>query len=384
MSANPPKILYLTFRDAKDKREWSGTLYYMAQALGNHAGTVVFAGPYKPAILMFFLKVFRKATKILFRKNYNLYYNYFLSLAYKYHYTPIIKREKPDVVFAGSASVEMSRLNISCPIIYLGDITFRLLQDNYPNFTNLTKFSVWESEYIERKAFKNAQALVFSSAWAVNSAKTDYNVEDSKIHMISYGANMDNIPERVEVQYKNIENGINLLFLGVDWVRKGGQVVYDTFIELQKCGLKVRLTICGCTPPVACNVPGMTVIPFLNKNKESDFKILYQILLETNFLFVPSRSDCTPIAFCEANAFGIPVLTSDVGGITSVIRNDINGHTLPITASATSFSDLITSYHNGQKNYQELSKNSRLYYETNLNWDQWGKAMSRLITNLIN
>ena len=33
----------------------------------------------------------------------------------------------------------------------------------------------------------------------------------------------------------------------------------------------------------------------------------------------------TPIVFSEANSFGLPVLTTDTGGISSIIRDDVNG-----------------------------------------------------------
>jgi glycosyltransferase involved in cell wall biosynthesis len=379
---NRKRIVYLTSRNAKDKREWSGTLYYMAQSLSTHAGEVIHIGPYSPTILIFLLKAFRRIIKIFLRKNYNVLYNYLLSLAYKFHFTNKIKKLSPDVVFAASASVEMSQLKLDCPIIYLGDSTFSLLKDNYPTFSNLINFSVCECEIIERKTFRNASALVFSSEWAANSAEKDYSVPVGKIYIISYGANMDAIPTRQEAINKNIDHKIKLLFLGVDWIRKGGNLVYDSFIELQNSGINVELTVCGCIPPKGCKNDKMTVIPFLNKNNDNDFKILFNILKEANFLFVPSRSDCTPIAFCEANAFGVPVLSTDVGGITSVIKNEINGYVLPFEATPSEYTKIILMYYNKVLDYSKLVVSSRGYYEANLNWDQWGIALCKIITDL--
>jgi glycosyltransferase involved in cell wall biosynthesis len=378
------KIAYLTYRDAKDKREWSGTLYYMAQSLSKHAGDVVYIGPFYPKFLIFFLKVFRKFSEIVLRKKYNIAYNYLLSLVYKYHFTKKINKIKPDVVFAASASPEMSLLKLNIPIIYLGDITFNLLKYNYPNFMNLLKISEWESELLESKTFKNASALVFSSEWATNSAENDYKISKNKIHLISYGANMDTIPRREEVISKSIQSKIKIVFLGVDWIRKGGSDVYNTFIELVNRGINVELTVCGCIPPIANPHQNMKVIPFLNKNKTEDFQVLYNILMETHFLFVPSKSDCTPIVFCEANAFGIPVITSDVGGITSVIKNGINGHTFPLSTTTIEYANTIQDYYNHPDKYQHLVNSSREYYESNLNWDKWGKRMNAIIINLIN
>ena len=277
----------------------------------------------------------------------------------------------------------MSLLKLDCPIVYLGDITFELLIDNYPNFTNLIKLNLWEANIIERKTYNNAEALVFSSEWAINSAKNFYGIPDYKNILIPYGANMDVIPKREEVINKKIEDKVKILFLGVDWIRKGGDIVYNAFIELLNNDVKAELLVVGCTPPDSYKHENIKVIPFLNKNKEDDFKVLYKILLDTNFLFVPSRSDCTPIAFCEANAFGIPVITSDVGGITSVIKNEINGYTFPLSTDPKKYADIITSFYKKITNYNELVISSRNYYESNLNWDQWGKSMDQLFDNLI-
>jgi len=378
------KILYLTSRDATDKREWSGTMYYMAKSLAKHAGEVVFAGPYKPHILLFFLRVLNKISLVLFKRRYSIPYSYLLSLSYKKYFMRRIKREKPDVVIAVSASGEMSGLKTQCPVVYVGDITLKLLINNYPNFTNLTRLSLWESNIIERRTYKNAAALVFSSDWAVNSAKSDYCIPEEKIHLISYGANMDRIPLIEEVKRKKLETTVRILFLGVDWVRKGGDIVFRSFLDMRKRGLPVELTVIGCVPPVDYKGPELKIIPFLNKNREEDANVLYNILMETHFLFVPSRSDCTPIAFCEANAFGIPVITSDVGGITSVVHNGINGHTLPLTSPPEAFSDIFKIYINDPEKYMKLVSSTRKFYDDHLNWDQWGIKMNELIKTLLN
>ena len=386
MSTSPEKrikIAYLTHRNAQDKREWSGTLYHMAQSLQKHAGDVVYAGPYNPRLMFFFLKAVNKLSLLILRKRYSVPYNYFLTLLYKFRFTRIIKKEQPDIVFAAAASGEMSQLNIKQPIIYLGDITFNLLKDHYPNYQNLSAFSLWESEKIESKTFRKAAALVFSSQWAAGSAKKDYGVPAEKINIISYGANMDQIPDTQTAIQKSQKGPWHFLFLGMDWVRKGGEAVFNTFELLQKQGYDVKLTVCGCVPPEKFRNPAMTIIPFLNKNNPEDAQQLFQLLLDAHFLFVPSKSDCTPIVFCEANAFGLPVITTDVGGITSVVENGINGHTLPLESSATDYANTIKPYLEDKALYQQLSENSRSYYEQKLNWDQWGKSMSELINRLV-
>ena len=45
MSEKKLKIAYLTSSDARDKRSWSGTHYYMAKSLEKHIGEIDYLGP---------------------------------------------------------------------------------------------------------------------------------------------------------------------------------------------------------------------------------------------------------------------------------------------------------------------------------------------------
>ena len=67
------------------------------------------------------------------------------------------------------------------------------------------------------------------------------------------------------------------------------------------------------------------------------------ILFNTHLLFVPTRADCTPIVFCEANAFGIPVITTDTGGVSSIIKNGENGFAFPLDATPDEYANTIQS-----------------------------------------
>lgn len=375
-------ILYITSRNARDKRTWSGTMYYMGQSLQIYAGEVVYAGPYEPRFLLFYLKGIRKLTHWIFGKKFLIPYSILLTYCYKYYFNQKIKKYNPDIIFAGSSVPEISRINAKCPIINLNDITFELLIDRYENFTNLTRFSIRKGEYVEKMSYANSEVLIFSSQWAANSAYNHYNIPKEKVRVISFGANIDKIPGREEIFAKDTDS-FNILFLGVDWIRKGGNIVYDCYKHLKHNNQNVTLTIIGCDPPVDKDDTDLTIIPFLNKNKPDDFEKLYHIMLKMHVLFVPSRFDCTPIAFCEASAFGLPVLSTDVGGIASVVVNNVNGFTLPLDSGKIEFSEIISKFIADTDYYKKMAISSRDYYESNLSWEQWGKKLNEIMDELL-
>ena len=63
------KIAYLALNDPLDKRSWSGTTYYIANALQKNGNDVDFLGPIKlPKWLDKVLRAMAKITRIIFKK----------------------------------------------------------------------------------------------------------------------------------------------------------------------------------------------------------------------------------------------------------------------------------------------------------------------------
>ena len=78
------------------------------------------------------------------------------------------------------------------------------------------------------------------------------------------------------------------------------------------------------------------MVPFLDMNVEKDRSRLTDLLMDSALLLVPTRADCSPIAFCEANGFGLPAVSTDTGGVSSLVRDGENGLLLPLTAGGES------------------------------------------------
>jgi glycosyltransferase involved in cell wall biosynthesis len=74
----------------------------------------------------------------------------------------------------------------------------------------------------------------------------------------------------------------------------------------------------------------------------------------------------------------LPVITTDTGGVTCVVKGGINGFALPYHARGEVYAELIAhTYHNTQL-YTELRRTSRGMFDNYLNWDAWGSSMQDL------
>lgn len=193
---------------------------------------------------------------------------------------------------------------------------------------------------------------------------------------MQFGANLDDPPDKPYLN-KNIGSRVNLLFLGVGWERKGGDIALAGLKVLLERKHNVALVVCGCTPPVSH--PGMKVIPFLNKNIESDRITFHKVLSESHILFLPTRADCFGIVFCEAAAYGLPVVTTNIGGVGSLIEHNKTGFLLAEDSSPADYADCIEQLINNPDMYRKLSIHAREKFERELNWDVWGKQMGKIL-----
>jgi glycosyltransferase involved in cell wall biosynthesis len=123
----------------------------------------------------------------------------------------------------------------------------------------------------------------------------------------------------------------------------------------------------------------MTIIPFLDKNDARQAHELEKLYAMSDFLILPTRADAAPNVFKEANAFGLPVITTDTGGIASIICNGENGYMLPLAARGDDYADLIAGIYHDKQRYLRLAQSSRAAFEERLNWDVWGRRVHEIL-----
>jgi len=375
---------YITSTDPRDKRSWSGIHYKMYESLLNEFEEVYLFGPIKKKrILDKLLRMLNDIHLKVFSKKYNKHHNIISSKFFANKINSQLKKKKIDVLFVPASSTEIAFLNTSIPICYLSDTSFSQINEYYQMFSGFSSLSNKESNLIEQKAISNSQTQVYSSNWAAEYVINNYSAKKENIYIINFGANIDFVPRLSDIN-KDFNNTINFLFLGIDWKRKGGNIAVETFDILVNRGNDISLTICGCTPPNHISNPRIKVIPFLDKNKDDDNNEFLNLLYKTHLLFVPTRADCTPIVFCEANAFGIPVITTDTGGVTTIIKENINGFALPFDSKPIDYANQIQILLDDRTEIQKLSNQSRKLFDEELNWNTWGKKMREILLHTIN
>lgn len=378
------QIAFVAPYDASNVNNWSGTSYYMAKALASQN----FLG-YIDSLRednLFISKVKKLFYTSGLKKNYLRDRDLLTVRGYSKQIARALKQSSYDVVFSPS-SIPIAFLKCQQPIVFWTDATFAGMVDFYSEFSNLCTESLKNGMAIEQAALERCALAIYSSQWAAETAIEHYRVDPNKIKVVSFGANLEcdrsieDIQNLVRAKPKDL---CKLLFIGVDWQRKGGDSALEVARSLNAFGVKTELTIVGCQPPSERVLPSfVNVVGRISKATEQGKQRLSQLLSESHFLILPTKADCSPIVYCEANSFGVPCLSTNVGGIPSIIRSNINGQLFEKDAATVRYCHFIAELFTDYSKYELLAINSFKEYQSRLNWSNSAAKIKDLLANII-
>ena len=373
----PLRFAYLSANDPRDKRIWSGTHHRLYKSL-QQLGEVVILGPYRANLPETIGKILNQISLKLLGKRISYRHGLAVSRNMGAHFTKLLSHQSFDYIIAPAASAEIAHVQTKTPIIYITDGTFGGCLNYHEGLSNLTENAIREGNAVEQLAISKSRLVIVSSEWAAQSVIQQYGKNNTQVKVIPYGANFDKLPAANDIQ-TTVPTTWQLLFVGVYWENKGGDIAFRAFQHLVDKGYPVHLTVLGCVPPEHISHPNMTVIRFIDKNDDEGQKRMADIYLRSHFLLLPTRFDCSPIVINEASAFGIPSLVTDTGGVAGHLNEGENGFLIPYEDTGEGYAKKVMPYINQPEMYLTLRQSTRWCYEEKLNWQHWLQAFKQAL-----
>lgn len=379
---NMKKIAFLSFDNPSDRRSWSGTLnseYLQLQKFYE----VEWLCPKFNKVLLTFVKFFNRVRYLFTKKTYMPMYSSLLMSKFAMRsINKKLAKENYALVFGVCTSTVQPFLKFNGSNIYMSDAIFSLMNGFY--FKNMNKTCIRNGNYLEKKTMKNASAVIFSSDWAKEGAIKDYKIDENKIFVVPFGANID----VSEIRAKNVtaENDtIHILFIGVDWNRKGGDIAVKTVYLLNKMQNKFKFVLdaIGGKPDYPVDEEVILLHEFINKNDKKQLDYFYEIINKAYLNILPTRAECSGIALIEASAYGIPSITYNVGGTLTNVRDGVTGYCLDLSCDENDFAKKILNLANDKTLYEKFAYNGKKLVNDELNWNVWGQKVHEVIKNLI-
>ena len=378
------KIAYTTTFDASDVHNWSGTPFHMSQAFADAGVTVDYVGSLARKLPPLF-KLKQTWKKYLNGMRESPRFNITVARHYSEQVAKKLRLSNVDAIVSPLVN-PICYLDCKQPIVLWTDAVYASLVGFYPAFNYHSAETILHGNTITAECLKRVRLAIFSSDWAARSAIELYGISRDKVKVVPYGANILTHPSHDEITgiiKKRDSHKIKLLFLAKSWERKGGDITIAVANALHAAGHDVELTIVGYTPRLASIPDHIKCLGYISKGSFEGKNKISQLLSESHFLFLPSRADACPMVFAEANAFGLPCITSHVGGIATAVNDNVNGKTFGLDAPVASYCDYIVNLMQDRKRYNDLALSSHHEYESRLNWKVATHQVKDMIAELL-
>lgn len=385
------KIAYVSIKNAKQLgkgTDWSGTSYYIAQSIKSHDTSLDYLGPLEDKLLP---HAYRKLKRHYYQLRQEVYLKDTDPLTLRSYASQVSKMlsslPRHDVVLSATTN-PIAYLNCKQPILFWADATFRNTSEFYPKYSHLCQETISQGHKMEELAIEKCKFAIYSSDWAAQTAISFYGAKPEKVKVVPFGANLESNLDLAEVKAlieSRPESKCKLIFIGVDWIRKGGEKALDIAKALNESGLSTELTLVGSQPSSDVPLPNFVKpLGYISKLSKVGQEKLSKLIGESHFLILPTLADCSPIVMCEANAFGVPCLSTDVGGIPTIIPPGVgNGKLFNAEASSKEYCEYIVNTFLNYSTYKDMALASYNEYKMRLNWQVAGESLRELLNQAI-
>lgn len=350
-------IAFVCIEDANDPHSWSGIPYRILNTMRDLGHKVHVISP------------LRRKFKYLYAVSKYIWSDLQIDrepvalASYARQISRALRTIDADLVFSTS-SIPVAYLECKQPIIWWSDAIYCGMVGYYAAFSSRSQARAYDQE---RSAIERAANVIYASEWAANIARSQYPQASSKIKVLPFGSNLP--APLVLPGARDPKPPYKLLFLGVDWERKGGPIALGATKILNERGLPTVLRVVGCDPPPADRDSRyIECYGFISKRTAEGIARIQELLNSSDFLFLPTRAEAAGIVFCEASAHGLPIVATGTGGVGTYVRDGVNGMLLPSDAGAEAYAALIEGILRDGSLYSRLSRGARDEYENRLNW----------------
>lgn len=313
----------------------------------------------------------------------------FFNISYLINSIKIAKKEKIDIVntqwiipsgIIGAILKKLYGIKHICTI-HAGGI---LMLNRLPFRKTITKFIAKNTDYFVIVSTHGKEMLLNT---VPSNLKESVKNKIKIISMGIYTKNFKYIKDKNKLRERNnIKSKHVLLFVGRLAGKKGVKYLLKSMPEIIKKLKDVELLIMG-DGPLKEDILKLTKKLKLEKKvkflgyvvgkKRNEYLSLSDILIIPSIVTKEGDTEGLPVVIMEGMATGLPIITTNVGGIKDIIKNNQNGILIQ-EKNSKQIAENVIKLINNKKFMEKLSKNA-LLTSKNYDWDIIGEKNKNLL-----
>lgn len=215
----------------------------------------------------------------------------------------------PDLVLQTQTMFD-ARLD-GLPLLVYTDHTM-LANRRYPRpSVDVSSHGAWIAR--EGETYRAADRIFTTSEFARVSLLEDYGCSPDRVLNVGSAPNID-LPSAPVVRDRPVRT---VVFIGIEWERKGGPLLLEAFLRLRSTHPEARLVVVGCSPTI--DLPGVVVRGRVPAGE------VPALLREADVFCMPSWVEPSAVVYLEAAAYALPVVATAVGGTSERVLHERTG-----------------------------------------------------------
>ncbi|MBN1506424.1 MAG: glycosyltransferase family 4 protein [Sedimentisphaerales bacterium] len=233
------------------------------------------------------------------------------------------------------------------------------------------RLKLWEECIAYEEDSLRKASLVFTmSEHVTRSLVEQYAVPHERVVRVNGGCNAPLVEVADDSRYEQM----NVLFVGVDWERKGGPQLVEALARIRTRRPRATLTIVGCSPHVSG--PGIRVVGPVSQQEVSNH------MADATCFCMPSRREPFGIVYIEAMHAGLPVVASDLGATPDFVINGCTGYRVDpdnIDELAGRLDELLSD----PDKCRRMGKQARTLAQSQYTWERTQQKMHQAIRGVL-
>ena len=222
----------------------------------------------------------------------------------------------------------------------------------------------------ETKTYKEATMIFTFGNLVAQSLISQYQIPKEKIVTVYSGSN---IPGNYNTKSNKVFSK-NILFVGVEWERKGGSILLKVFENVLKTHPDASLTIVGCSPK-NIKIPNCKIIGRVPVSSVANY---YK---DASIFCLPTMREPFGVVFVEAMSYKLPVIANNIGCLPDIIKNGYNGYL--VDNNIEDYSKTICDLLENPAKCQQMGENGFNYAKSKFTWKTVGQLISQKINTAL-
>lgn len=223
----------------------------------------------------------------------------------------------------------------------------------------------------QKKVFDDCAAIFPRTQYAASSVYEDYDIPKDKITVAGAGSN-HNITPQSHTSYNNK----NILFIGIQFERKGGPLILEAFKKVRKKIPQATLTIIG--GELDIDEPGVEIVGRIYKDQDDGLNKILDYYSKASLFCIMSKIEPFGIVVLEAQNSFVPCIVPKRFAFTETVIDGVTGVHL-VDETADGLSKVMVELLNEPVKLERMGKAAHEFVQREWTWDRAAERIEKRI-----